>query len=570
MVSSHFWLCACIALLAIASVAPLQEVRISECKVVIAGGTMEALAAAISSAQNRVVTCLIEPLRWVGGQLTTEGVPALDYAWLGQTGLDMSHLVHQKENQPKNFYEQIYTNKNSSTGRCWVSSNCYLPNVLMDYTLTAMIQQLPDYYLQVFYETTVKRVRLSADNSTILELEGIYRIPSNTAECRHLSDEIEDWYSEADSSYYRKTRYVFQSASVFVDGSQFGDILATSAAPYLQGVDEKFDGDVRGEGNDQCGQSTVFTFAEMAVPSSAEAPYPIPTPNMYNFTTYSQQQIWTYRRLWANGSSSSEFQLGDISLQNWQPGNDFPYGYLFLSKKDAQRQVESNDWLGGVNVTVLQQAEAYALGWHQYFKSHSPNPKQVVLLKGTDSTMGTCHGLSMLPYLRESRRSIGLDDFVIKISDLTGKYEEPSKMTGTVFDDRVAIGNYNTDLHKLVSCEYPDYIKYFSQYAPLPFFLPFRAMTNKKISNLIVTGRLMAQSFLSNSATRVHPVMWAAGTASGVCAAYMANTGVASTRELLNDIKYVQDIIKNFQPIQWTIKGQLYPPNQPGETAETQ
>lgn len=112
----------------------------------------------------------------------------------------------------------------------------------------------------------------------------------------------------------------------------------------------------------------------------------------------------------------------------------------------------------------------------------------------------------------------------------------PNNITGTIFYDRVAIGNYNTDLHKLTSCTYPDYIKYFDSYLPLPFFLPFRAMTNKKIGNLIVTGRLMAQSFLSNSATRVHPVMWAAGTASGVCAAYMIQNNLSTTRDLLGQI----------------------------------
>lgn len=29
--------------------------------------------------------------------------------------------------------------------------------------------------------------------------------------------------------------------------------------------------------------------------------------------------------------------------------------------------------------------------------------------------MGTCHGLSKLPYMRDTRRSIGLDNFVMKV-----------------------------------------------------------------------------------------------------------------------------------------------------------
>ena len=41
---------------------------------------------------------------------------------------------------------------------------------------------------------------------------------------------------------------------------------------------------------------------------------------------------------------------------------------------------------------------------------------------------------------------------------------------------------------------------YFNENHPiLPYFVPFRAMTNRDFGNLIVAGKTMAQSFLANS-----------------------------------------------------------------------
>ncbi len=104
----------------------------------------------------------------------------------------------------------------------------------------------------------------------------------------------------------------------------------------------------------------------------------------------------------------------------------------------------------------------------------------------TTEVFGTCHGnnfnkcynlgLSKYPYLRDTRRSIGLDNFIISIHDITGKFELDSKVTGTAFYDRVALGAYNPDIHPILNCTYPDYMHI--EYPPLPYFIPYRALTN--------------------------------------------------------------------------------------------
>ena len=56
--------------------------------VVIAGGSTSAFAAAIAAAKSGAKTALLEPTDWVGGQLTSSGVPAVDEAW---------HKISEKE-----------------------------------------------------------------------------------------------------------------------------------------------------------------------------------------------------------------------------------------------------------------------------------------------------------------------------------------------------------------------------------------------------------------------------------------------------------------------------------------
>jgi hypothetical protein len=335
-------------------------------------------------------------------------------------------------------------------------------------------------------------------------------------------------------------------------------VLALADAPYLQGV-ESVDGGL--QGNDQCGQCTVFGFVERLEPKSVdEPPAPGGGPTDLGFGQYENNpdawaRIWTYRRIKGRGDRPA---IGDLSLQNWgysgrlkQGGNDYPSGYLFKSKESTRR--ERSDWQGGLNLEVMAAAEARALAWHYWFKAHAPagiEPGQVTLSFGP---LGTGHGLSKLPYIRDTRRSIGLDGFLLKISDLTGP---PSQRTGKPFHDRVALGAYPADIHPLVSCEFPAYV--FQGHETLPFFIPFRALSSEGYENLLVAGKTMAQSFLANAATRLHPIEWSTGTAAGTAAAFMARTGRTS-RQTLDHITELQELVRGRTPIDWTIDGVRYP-----------
>jgi hypothetical protein len=92
-------------------------------------------------------------------------------------------------------------------------------------------------------------------------------------------------------------------------------------------------------------------------------------------------------------------------------------------------------------------------------------------------------------------------------------------------------------------------------------YVPLRAMTNRDIDNLIVIGKTMAQTFLANSATRLHPVEFSIGQATGVVGTYAVQNNLQSVAEMLQEehLRRVQSIIKQFTPMPWTINGTRYP-----------
>jgi hypothetical protein len=101
-----------------------------------------------------------------------------------------------------------------------------------------------------------------------------------------------------------------------------------------------------------------------------------------------------------------------------------------------------------------------------------------------------------------------------------------------------------------------------TEYYPiLPYYIPLRAMTNRDIDNLVVIGKTMAQSFLVNSAVRLHPVEFSIGQAAGVVGSYAVQNKLQTVAEMANEehIKRVQSIVKEFTPTSWTINGKRYP-----------
>jgi hypothetical protein len=299
-----------------------------------------------------------------------------------------------------------------------------------------------------------------------------------------LSKDLADWYSEKDSARFAKEVSVVHG-KIFVEATEWGELMVLSGAPYLQGIAERFDGDISGTGgDDRCGQSVTYGFSEKIHAQDTEDP-PNPYPDSrwtswYSLDGYTWDKIWTYRRIFGRASGPN---VEDVTLQNWGRGNDSPSEYVLLSRKDAAAQVA--DWKGGIDLEALYDAETTAFGYHYWYKNQTTIAKRITLSK---DVWGTCHGLVKIPYMRDTRRSIGLNGWIMNVSMISGL---ASQVVGEIFADRVALGAYNCDIHGMRICsgKYPDYM---GSHPVLPYFVPLRALTNGGIENLLVAGKTIA------------------------------------------------------------------------------
>ena len=533
---------------------------INDCQLLIIGGSTAAFGALLSASKLiNTSVCLLEPTDWIGGQLTAELLSAPDFAW---------HTIKDKDNFTLNVgsIDRAAVNQNQllkkmldvlgDTGKCTVSPACSITSLFHSKAVLPEVNNT-----RIFYNTVIKRVGKDSTGRRLIRVDAIQRTPKQSEErCRFLSEELPDWYSKTDSDYFTKTELSFTNFQFVIEGTSWGEVLALSNASYLQALMEQFDGDTSGVGNTQCGQSFTIDFLQQLQETPVdEPPNPLPPPVggfNYTFKPRSWENIWTYRRVNATARDGG-ISTGDIIIQNWSGGNDYRTAFFFLTPTETAQQRDSDQWQGGVNLNAILNAERQAYGYHYWYRENAPPAymNRTVMVRSPSQT-GTCHFLAKMPYLRESRRSIGHQNFLMNLTTISGPGRN---LHGYIFEDRMCIGCYDVDIHPMVNCSYPSYM---TEYHPiLPYYIPLRAMTNRDIDNLIVTGKTMAQSVLVNSAVRLHPVEFSAGQAAGVAGAYAVQNKLQNVADMLEEthLKRVQTIVKQFTPTSWTINGTRYP-----------
>ena len=226
---------------------------------------------------------------------------------------------------------------------------------------------------------------------------------------------------------------------------------------------------------------------------------------------YSFEKVWSYRRIVSRGNKLEEVVVGDVSMQNWGTGNDYGDDAFLLSRADAERT--RADWVGGINLKTWDLAEQKSLGWFLHMRSLHESGPALALARN----FGTHSGLSKLPYLRDTRRSLGIDGFLLFYAG------EKGILNGADFgEENAALGAYVADIHSPnpKHCGLPSYLNSVS-ITPVPYHLPLRALTNNSVKNLLVAGKTMAQTFFANSSTRVHPSEFSSGVAAGILGGYL-------------------------------------------------
>ncbi|MBJ7294767.1 MAG: FAD-dependent oxidoreductase [Dolichospermum sp.] len=604
---------------AVTATPPRIPDKIVNCELLVVGGGLSGVATAYEGLLAGRTVCLTEITDWLGGQISSQGTSALDERPTQRDKQFYSRGYSELRNRIERKYGKL------NPGDCWVSDSCFLPHDAHN----IMTQMLKDAEkkgkgkLQWFPNTVIKDLQISKDGKIINNAIAIQHQPAKNQpplNTNTLSQTIEDAYSYKNSSRLSKTIIQFlpkQSQNnpgkwYIIDASETGEIIALANVPYRLGIDARsyLEPSSSSTTNDPyCTQGFTYTFAMEATKAAQQQTMP---PFYLQYSPYFSYElkrlanfdlVFTYRRIWSpqkgqpttfNGVKFTAPTPGDISMQNWTWGNDYRPGTaadnLIYTRQQLENsgQLKPGGWQGGLRTETLRKAEEKAFSFFYWLYAGTTDSQlgngvkqpqtNIRFLTGLDSPMGTVHGLSKYPYMREGRRIIGRpswgqpDGFGIWEVDISRRnyndqyYQKtlPANMyrslkatvsgleatsvirggispekamrrtRSTIYPDAVGIGHYAIDFHPCMAkspVEAPGNTERAGERRgagqAYPFQIALRAMIPQKIDNLLVGGKSIATSHIAAAAYRVHSFEWSSGAAAGTVASFALKQGIA-------------------------------------------
>jgi len=610
-----------------------------ECDILIVGGGLAGAGAAYQSLLAGKTVCMTEITDWVGGQISSQGTSALDerytqskLAFFPRGYLELTSRLRQHYSTP-------------NPGGCWVSSMCFLPfdgnNVLWEQLKDA--EKKGGGTLKWFPSTVIKELEIKTvgGSQQIVSARAIQHhsiLGQSHLNTEPLSKTIEDAYTYTDSARFSKTILKFvpkneQGGTLarwyVIEATETGELIALADLPYRLGIDPRSylePSSSSATGDPYCTQGFTYTFTMERTAEAQNNPMPPFYPKYAPYYSYELPRlanfdfVFAYRRIsnpnpgpvtTFRGISYTTPTPGDISMQNWTWGNDYRPGTekdnLIYTKEQLQErgQLEPGGWLGGLRVETLSKGEENALGFYYWLVEgttdsqlgdgvKTPDPRHRYL-QGLDSPMGTAHGLSKYPYIRESRRIIGRSYFgyedgfwiteidISRINYQQDYYKETlgpdnyrhllgilsglegfevldgslspdqvkQRTRSTIYPDSVGIGFYAIDFHPCMTLSPPETPgnteregERKAQGLAYPFQIPLRSMIPQKIDNLLITGKSIATSHIAGAAYRVHSFEWSSGVAAGETAVFSLEKNILPYQlveaPLLNDPRLVE------------------------------
>jgi hypothetical protein len=573
-----------------ATMAPVSAQSVSEkpveCEVLIVGGGLGGVAAAFDALRLGMQVCMTEITDWIGGQVSQQGVSALDEEAL-QRERGLFPLGYRR------FRVDVQARYGvRNPGKCWVSELCFSPQTGVQVLEEMLAPYQRSGKLVLLKNTVVKD--LEVRDGLIRSVLALTHFPKSSGRGVNslpLSHFIEDWYNVNPSALFNKQIVRLEPPArrqgskipwMVIDATETGELLPLAGVPYRLGTDLQTPQEPSASAvgvDPYCIQAFTYPFAIEKTDKPQTPVKPADYDSLFNSSYYSFgerkftfSEVFTYRRIRGKlaGKGPEALSVGDQSIQNWTWGNDWRLSTattnLILTQEQLQAEGQvsaqtppifgwsvsrKGDWRGGLRTSALAAAEAHAYGYYYWLVAgtqdslllkedplyRKPTFLDYTLLKGAESPLGTEHGLSRYPYIREGRRLLGrsfssyANGFTIYETDLSGPVlPAPNAGRPRLFFDSVGIGQYRNDDHSCIVNEAFESSVYESEklLSPkYPFSIPLRALIPQKIDNLLAGSKNIATSHITNGAYRVHPVEWAIGAAAGNTATFALQRNIA-------------------------------------------
>lgn len=485
-------------LLATASARAARRTEI-RADLVIAGGGLGGCAAALAALRNGLRVVLVEETDWIGGQLTSQGVPPDEHRWIETHGATRTYRAlregirdYYRRHYPLTEAARALPHLNPGDGA--VSRLCHEPRVAL-----AVLEGLLAPYL--------------SNRSLTLLLE--QRITTSDVEGESVRS-------------LRTDRGTVLSAPWFIDATELGDLLPLTRTEFVTGAESRRDTgeehaaekadpenqqaftmcfavDYRPGENHVIERPREYAFWRDYVPK-LRPPWPgkllsltythPPTgkPRTLGFNpegeTPGAYNLWRYRRIISKDNFAAGTYAGDTSLINW-PQNDYLLGNLVgVSEREKARHIE--------------RATQLSLSLLYWLQTEVPRPdgKQGwpgLRLRG--DLLGSATGVAKYPYVREARR-------------IRAQFTVVEQEVGQRFFDSIGVGSYAIDLHPTTTGD--NYIDFQTK----PFEVPLGALLPVRTKNLIPACKNIGTTHVTNGCYRLHPVEWNIGESAGLLIAF--------------------------------------------------
>ncbi|MDD5620857.1 MAG: FAD-dependent oxidoreductase, partial [Proteiniphilum sp.] len=185
--------------------------------VIIIGGGMGGVAAALASCRNGMSVIMTEETEWIGGQVSQQGVPPDEHPWIETHGAPASYREYR--NRIRDYYRRNYplTEEarhlpNLNPGNGSVSRLCHEPRVAVTVMTDMLTPYLSNGKLLLLTMHKAKSAVVSNDNVQAIEVVNLY-----------TGDRV------------------MLSGNSFVDATECGDLLPLTGTEYITGTESKGD-----------------------------------------------------------------------------------------------------------------------------------------------------------------------------------------------------------------------------------------------------------------------------------------------------------------------------------------
>jgi FAD dependent oxidoreductase len=503
--------------------------------ILIIGGGLGGVAAALAALRLGQRVILTESSDWLGGQLTAQAVPPDEHDWIEERGCTASY--RRLRDGIRQYYRDHYPLSDTARaqpllnpGRGNVSRVCHEPRV----GLAVIEAMLAPYRADGQLTVLLGREPLSA------ETDGD-KVRAVTV-AHSLSGEREALH-----------------APFILDATELGDLLELARVEHVIGSESQRDTEephaLPGAAAPLDQQAISWCFALDYLPAQDHT---IAQPEDYAFWRTYQAEFWPGPQLGWVDVSPDTLQPRTRTIFDGPPEREYSFDFwhyrrIFYSGHYAPGRYASDItmvnwpqidyWLGpivGVSAAEREQhlrgARQLSLSWLYWMQTAAPRHdggQGYPGLRLRPDVMGSEDGLAKQVYIRESRRLLAEQTV---LEQHVGVAARPAGAGAESFHDSVGVGSYRIDLHPSTGLRtYVDIDCY-------PFQIPLGALIPRRVENLLAAGKNLGVTHITNGCYRLHPVEWNTGEAAGALAAHclrqnLSPRAVRNTPALLADFQ---------------------------------